>query len=49
MNQILKMEIAIIIAVIIYGIGVSGYMLIEQLHIPAHSVHPFRSIPSGLV
>ncbi len=30
MNQILKMEIAIIIAVFIFCIGVSGYMLIEQ-------------------
>ncbi len=30
MNQILKMEIAIIIAVFIFGIGISGYMLIEQ-------------------
>ncbi len=30
MNKILKMEIAIIIAVFIFGIGISGYMLIEQ-------------------
>ncbi len=30
MNQILKMEIAIIIAAFIFGIGISGYMLIEQ-------------------
>ncbi len=30
MNKILKMEIAIIIAVLIFGIGISGYMLIEQ-------------------
>ncbi len=30
MNQILKMEIAIVIAVFIFGIGVSGFMLIEQ-------------------
>jgi voltage-gated potassium channel len=30
MNQILKMEIAIIIAVFIFGIGIGGYMLIEE-------------------
>jgi len=30
MNKILKMEIAIIIAIFIFCIGVSGYMLIEQ-------------------
>jgi len=30
MNQILKMQIVIAIAVLIFGIGVSGYMLIEQ-------------------
>jgi len=30
MNQILKMEIAIIIAIFIFGMGISGYMLIEQ-------------------
>ncbi len=30
MNQILKLELSIIIAVFIFGISVSGYMLIEQ-------------------
>lgn len=30
MNQILKMEIAIITAVFIFGIGIGGYMLIEE-------------------
>jgi len=29
MNQILKMEIAIFIAICVFGIGISGYMLIE--------------------
>ena len=30
MNKILKMELAVIIAVLIYGMGISGYMLIEK-------------------
>jgi voltage-gated potassium channel len=30
MNQILKMEIAIVIAVVIFGMGISGYMIIEE-------------------
>jgi voltage-gated potassium channel len=30
MNQILKMEIAIFVALCIFGIGISGFMLIEQ-------------------
>jgi voltage-gated potassium channel len=30
MNQILKMEIAIVIAFVIFGMGISGYMIIEE-------------------